>query len=425
MLWSRIRIGVAAVLLAIAGILLYSRGGALLSELSGLTDSASGAAYGAPTLPEGAAARHELPGEAVARDSAAPAAMALVEVARGFDKPLFATAAGDGSARLFVVEQDGLVRIVENGAILERPFLDLTGVVDRAGNERGLLGLAFAPDYARSGRFFAAYTLKKSVRVARFEVSSDPRVAKPAATPILDMEDPASNHNGGMVAFGPDGMLWVGTGDGGAGGDPWNNAQNPRSLLGKMLRLDVSGERYTVPPDNPFAGRAGHAPEIWATGLRNPWRYSFDRATGELWIGDVGQNAWEEIDAVDSRTGGGANFGWRTMEGFHCYDPRQGCDTKGLTLPLHAYGHNDGCSVTGGHVYRGAAIPALAGAYIFADYCNGRIWALRRDASGRARVERLLDSGLSISSFGEDPAGELFVCDHGGGRLLRIAPPAS
>jgi glucose/arabinose dehydrogenase len=239
---------------------------------------------------------------------------------------------------------------------------------------------------------------------------------------VLETDQPAGNHNGGNLVFGPDGLLYIGTGDGGSGGDPWGNAQNPRSLLGKMLRLDVSqagGERYAIPPDNPFAGEGAHAPEVRATGLSNPWRYSFVRATGELWIGDVGQNSWEEIDAVPSRPGG-ANFGWRTMEGFHCYDPAKGCEAKGLTLPVHAYGRADGCSVTGGYVYRGGAIPELAGAYLFGDYCTGRIWTIRRSAGGAAEVRRLLESQASISSFGEDAAGELYVCDHGGGRLLRL-----
>jgi len=332
---------------------------------------------------------------------------------------------GDTSGRLFVVEQTGKIRIVEgggDGGVVERPFLDLSREVDLAGNERGLLGLAFAPDYAKSRRFFVAYTVRGAVRVVRHRVTEDPRLAESAGTTILEMDDPASNHNGGGLAFGPDGMLWIGTGDGGSGGDPWDNARNSKTLLGKMLRLDVSGERYAIPRDNPFAGRSGYADEIWALGLRNPWRYSFDRQTGELWIGDVGQNAWEEIDVIDPTRGGGAHFGWRTMEGFHCFQPGSGCDSAGLTLPVHAYGRRDGCSVTGGYVYRGSAIPTLAGAYLFGDYCTGRVWMLRRAPSGAVTVERLIDSKVEISSFGEDTAGELYLCDHGGGRILRLAP---
>jgi glucose/arabinose dehydrogenase len=239
------------------------------------------------------------------------------------------------------------------------------------------------------------------------------------------MEDPAGNHNGGMIAFGPDGKLWVGTGDGGSAGDPWDNARDRRSLLGKMLRLDVAGERYAVPPDNPFAQGGGRG-EIWSLGLRNPWRFSFDRATGELWIGDVGQNAREEIDVEDpARRAAGAgpvHYGWKTMEGRHCFTPRDGCSTEGLTLPVHDYGRDEGCSVTGGYVYRGRAIPELVGHYLFSDYCTGTVWSLRRDEAGRATVSTLLEAGTNISSFGEDEAGELYLCDHTGGRVLKLVP---
>jgi glucose/arabinose dehydrogenase len=413
-MWRRVRIPVAVVLSVVATLALWRGWGLLRPELAMARDSN----LGPPTLPAGAALAAQ-PSPAAAGSTGA---VQLVEVASGFDQPVFLTHAGDASGRLFVVEQSGRIRILESGAVVPRPFLDLSRALDTDAGERGLLGLAFAPDYPRSGRFYVAHTVSGAVRVVRYSVSADPRVAEPRGTTILEMDDPASNHNGGMVAFGPDGMLWIGTGDGGAAGDPWDNSRNPRSLLGKMLRIDVSGERYSIPPDNPFVGRSGYAKELWAIGLRNPWRYSFDRATGELWIGDVGQNAWEEIDVVDARTGGGANFGWKTMEGFHCYSPRERCDPAGLTLPVHAYGRNDGCSVTGGYVYRGKAIPALAGAYLFTDYCTGRIWALRRGESGRATVETLLDSRRMISSFGEDPAGEIYVCDHGGGKILRLAP---
>jgi glucose/arabinose dehydrogenase len=236
------------------------------------------------------------------------------------------------------------------------------------------------------------------------------------------MEDPAGNHNGGMLAFGPDGYLWIGTGDGGSAGDPWGNAQNPKSLLGKMLRIDVRTRPYSIPADNPWRNESGHRPELWAIGLRNPWRYSFDRVTGELWIGDVGQFAWEEIDAVDSRRGG-RNFGWNRMEAAHCYEPKRGCVSAGLELPIHEYGHDRGCSVTGGYVYRGNAIPALAGRYLFSDYCSGTVWSLERGAGGEVTVAPLLQA-RSVSSFGEDEAGELYVCDHEGGVISRIAAPA-
>ncbi|MGE0638678.1 MAG: sorbosone dehydrogenase family protein [Thermoanaerobaculia bacterium] len=372
-----------------------------------------------PALPAGAARRGESP--RAARSPSARDAVRLEPVATGLSKPLFVTHAGDGSGRLFVVEQTGAVRILRAGRLLERPFLDLSREIDTSSGERGLLGLAFAPDYRLSGRLYVAHTVRGHGVVVRYRVSDDPdRVDPRSREVVLDMDDPAGNHNGGMLLFGPDGNLWIGTGDGGSAGDPWDNARNPQSLLGKMLRIDVSGPTYTVPPDNPFARQPGHAPEVWALGLRNPWRYSFDRTTGELWIGDVGQNAWEEIDVVDPGTGGGTHFGWKTMEGFHCYTPRSGCETAGLTLPVHAYSHRDGCSVTGGYVYRGAAIPALAGAYLFGDYCNGRIWTLRRDGNGRARTELRLESGVAISSFGEDADGELYLCDHGGGRILRL-----
>jgi glucose/arabinose dehydrogenase len=312
---------------------------------------------------------------------------------------------------------------VRDGHLLPRPFLDLSGEIDSSGGERGLLGLAFAPDYATSGRFFVAHTAPgPKVTIARYRVSADPDRADPdSRAPVLEMKDPAGNHNGGMLAFGPDGFLYHGTGDGGSAGDPWNHAQDTDSLLGKILRLDVRAEPYAIPPDNPFA-RGGGAPEVWAYGLRNPWRFSFDRATGELWIGDVGQNAWEEVNVENPKQGGGRNYGWKTMEGLHCFSPRTGCDPAGLELPVHEYGHDSGCSVTGGYVYRGKAIPALAGRYLFSDYCRGTIWSIARGADGRAAVETLFESRVQVSSFGEDEAGELYLCDHGNGAVFRIAP---
>ena len=357
------------------------------------------------------------------RAAASPIAVRLVEIARGLRHPLFATHAGDGGGRLFVVEQGGTIRIVRDGKLVERPFLDASKLLDTDAGERGLLGLAFAPDYRRSGVFYIAHTAPGPAgKITRLRVSDDPDRADPAtASTVLSMDDPASNHNGGMIAFGPDGKLWIGTGDGGRGGDPWDNARDPRSLLGKMLRIDPAGERYAIPPDNPFA-RSGGRPEVWALGLRNPWRFSFDRATGELWIGDVGQNAREEIDVEDPRTGGGRHYGWKTMEGRHCFSPGKGCETKGLELPIHDYGHDEGCSVTGGYVYRGKAIPALVGHYLFSDYCTGTLWSLVRDREGHATVSTLLESRRQVSSFGEDEAGELYLCDHAGGLVLKLAP---
>ncbi|MBZ0090469.1 MAG: PQQ-dependent sugar dehydrogenase, partial [Thermoanaerobaculia bacterium] len=226
-------------------------------------------------------------------------------------------------------------------------------------------------------------------------------------------------HNGGMIAFGPDGFLYHGSGDGGSAGDPWDNARDRHSLLGKLLRLDVAAEPYAIPADNPFA-RGGGAPEVWAFGLRNPWRFSFDRATGELWIGDVGQNAWEEVNVEDPKRGGGRNYGWKTMEGLHCFSPRRGCDPAGLELPVHEYGHDAGCAVTGGYVYRGQALPELTGAYLFSDYCKGTLWSLARGPQGQATVTVLLETRMLVSSFGEDEAGELYLCDHGNGAIFRI-----
>jgi glucose/arabinose dehydrogenase len=402
-----------AVLLSLVAVALLTRAGRRVARE--VVEGPAAVAAGAETrLAEvGAAASSGASGAGLAE-------IRLEAVAAGFDRPLFVTHAGDGSGRLFVVEQGGKIRIVRDGRILPEPFLDLGPRLDTSSGERGLLGLAFAPDFASSRRFFVAHTAKTTngpvVRIARYLASATaPDRADPASeSVVLEMADPAGNHNGGMIAFGPDGRLWAGTGDGGSGGDPWDNARNPKSLLGKMLRLDLAA-----------ATVVGAAPvEIWALGLRNPWRFSFDRATGEIWIGDVGQNAWEEIDVADSRRPAPLHFGWKTMEGLHCYDPRQGCDAKGLELPVHEYGHDQGCSVTGGYVYRGKAIPALAGTYLFSDYCTGAIWSLVRDAGGKAKVGTLLQSKVRVSSFGEDEAGEIYLCDHGGGRVLRLEAEA-
>lgn len=409
--WPRVRLVVAVVLVIVAATMLRRSVGQVLE---------SEVASGGGILPDASSA----PARLEARPS--EVAVRLVEVAGGFDRPLFATHAGDGSGRLFVVEQGGRVRILAaDGRVLPEAFLDLSAEIDTSRGERGLLGLAFAPDERRSGRLFVSYTARKEVRVAALRVSPDPDRADPASLEtVVAMDDPASNHNGGMIAFGPDGHLWIATGDGGAGGDPWNNAQDLGSLLGKILRIDVRERPYGIPPDNPFRGRLLARDEIWSYGLRNPWRFSFDRRTGELWIGDVGQNAYEEIDREDPAEGGGVNYGWRVMEGRHCFSPRQGCDTAGLRLPVHEYSHRDGCSVTGGYVYRGAAIRGLDGAYLFADYCRGTVWALEGAGGPDARLSVLVESGERISSFGEDEAGEVYLCAYGSGRLLRLAPPS-
>lgn len=339
----------------------------------------------------------------------APIALEPV-VTTGLRQPLFVTHGSDGSGRLFVLEQRGAIRIVQSGALLGEPFLDITLKV-RAGGEQGLLGLAFHPAYRSNGRYFVNYTRVPdgATVVAEYTVSPNPNVSATRERVLLVVPQPYTNHNGGMVAFGPDGFLYVGLGDGGAGGDPQNRAQNRQELLGKILRIDVTrtggGLPYAIPPDNPFAAGGGR-PEIFAYGLRNPWRFSFDRRTGELWAADVGQHNWEEIDIV--RRGG--NYGWRIMEGNHCFNPPQGCPTDGLIPPVAEYATKDGrCSITGGYVYRGARVPSLVETYVYGDYCSGEIFGLHGD---RSRI--LLASRLRISSFGEDEAGELYVVGLGG-----------
>lgn len=351
----------------------------------------------------------------------------LAPVADGFSQPLYLTAPADDT-RLFVLEKTGLVRIIDGGSVLGTPFLDLTGAVS-TNSERGLLGLAFPKDHAQTGRFYVNYTDKDGTTViSRFQTSDDPDIADPASEEVLlRIEQPYANHNGGCVQIGPDDMLWIGMGDGGSGGDPQGNGQNPSTLLGKMLRLDVGeagsaprGEPYGIPADNPWAETADDAdplPEIWALGLRNPWRFSFDRTTGDLWIGDVGQSAYEEIDFVTAREvgTGGPNFGWNIYEGSHPYPPDAEPDTDSadFVMPLIEYGRSAGVSVTGGYVYRGALHPSLAGIYFYGDYGSGRIWGARVGTDG-VETRELLDPGLQVVSFGEDANGELYVVDFGG-----------
>ncbi|MGH9204833.1 MAG: PQQ-dependent sugar dehydrogenase, partial [Vicinamibacterales bacterium] len=296
---------------------------------------------------------------------------------------------GDGSGRLFVVEQRGRIYVIENGRRLETPFLDLTSLVSATGYERGLLSIAFHSDYASNGLFFVDYTRQSdgATVIARYHVSDDPNVADSDSGEILlTIDQPEANHNGGLVKFGPDGYLYIGMGDGGGAGDRHGtigNGQDPNALLGKMLRIDVNGgEPYAIPPSNPFANGTNARPEIWATGMRNPWRFSFDRTTGDLFIADVGQSAYEEINFQPASSSGGENYGWRIMEGAHCFNPGSGCDQSGLTLPVAEYGRQGGCSVTGGYVYRGSALPEWQGVYFYADFCSGEVWGLLRNPDG-------------------------------------------
>ncbi|HYN88771.1 MAG TPA: PQQ-dependent sugar dehydrogenase, partial [Ardenticatenaceae bacterium] len=339
----------------------------------------------------------------------------------GLRRPVQVTTAGDGSERLFVVEKAGTIRIVRDGQLLEAPFLDITGRVGSAGSEQGLLGLAFHPDYATTGLFFVNYTDRNgNTVIGRYQVADDPDLAGATGeTVVLTIAQPAANHNGGMLAFGPDGYLYIGMGDG--GGRP-ENGQKPDTLLGKMLRLDVTpragGQPYTIPPDNPFVADPVVPGEIWLLGLRNPWRWSFDRQTGDLWIGDVGAGSYEEITRVPAGQGG-LNLGWAIVEGRHCLrDPN--CETEGLTMPLVEYGRDAGCVVVGGYVYRGSDFPRLQGSYLFADYCSGRIWALSHDAAEPAVPSELLVADARVSAFGEDEQGELYLTDLAGGRLYRL-----
>ena len=348
-------------------------------------------------------------------------------VLTGLHEPVFVTNAGDGSGRMFVVERGGVIRVARAGQLLPEPFLDITSLVESGGSEQGLLGVAFHPDFAHNGLFFVDYTAKAKAKakdsdntVARYQIGSDPDRADPAsALSVIDQPDIAANHNGGMLAFGPDGYLYIALGDGGAGGSL--NGQKLDTLFGKLLRVDIDrGVPYAIPPDNPFVGRAGAKGEIWAYGLRNPWRFSFDRVTGDLWIADVGGSDYEEINEQPAVSQGGDNYGWVIMEGQLCHSPDHGCDAAGKVLPVITYQHNEGCAVTGGYVYRGAADPALIGVYLYADYCSGNVWTARQDASGAWIHQKQLATGLAISSFGEDQAGELYLTDLRGGGVYRV-----
>jgi glucose/arabinose dehydrogenase len=352
--------------------------------------------------------------------AAFPPAIQLEPLADGFTRPVYVTHAGDGSGRLFVLEQPGRIAIVRAGEVVQQPFLDITNRVGSRGNEQGLLGLAFHPQYAENGLFFINYTnLSGDTVVSRFQASDD--TADPNSELILlQIDQPYPNHNGGQVAFGPDGYLYIGTGDGGSAGDPLGAGQRLDTLLGKILRIDVNqGSPYAIPPDNPWASGEGGLPEIWAYGLRNPWRFSFDRSTGDLYIGDVGQNRLEEISFQRAGTPGGLNFGWNVAEGSDCFRAQE-CDTEGMVPPIAEYDHSKGCSVTSGYVYRGAEFPQLQGVYFFGDFCSRLIWALREGSDGSWMMAELLDSGAAISSFGEDEDGELYVTSLQDGTLYRV-----
>ena len=320
----------------------------------------------------------------------------------------------NGSGRFFVLEKVGRIRIIENGQLLDTPFLDISERVGSSSNEQGLLGLAFHPQYAQNGRFFVNYTDNNGDTVlARFQVTSDPNVADPnSAVRLLGVDQPFANHNGGVLVFGPDGYLYAGLGDGGSQGDPFDNAQDTNNLLGKILRLDVdSAEPYAIPPDNPFGN------EIWQYGLRNPWRISFDRATNDLYIGDVGQNQWEEVDFLEAGSPGGTNFGWSYREGTHDY---KGNAPAGVVDPVAEYSHSEGgCSLTGGYVYRGS-MPEWNGIYLYGDYCTGFMWGLIHTDNGW-QAQRLFDLDINITSFGQDESGEIYLVGDGGG-VYRLAP---
>jgi len=347
-------------------------------------------------------------------------------VAAGFRNPLDLQSAPGDHERLYVVEQGGRIRVVRGGQVAATPFLDIGSRIS-SGGERGLLGLAFHPQFATSRRFFVNYTDPDGdTRIAEFRATSSDQADAQSERLLLAVDQPFANHNGGGLAFGNDGMLYVALGDGGSGGDPLGNGQDLSTPLGKLLRIDVDrGSPFAVPSDNPFVSRPGAFPAVWAYGLRNPFRFSVDRSTGDLYIGDVGQNRLEEIDVGLAARGGGENYGWNMMEGLSCFSPASGCNMSGLTLPVVDYSHSDGCSVTGGVVYRGCRLPGYAGTYFYGDFCTGIIRSFRLE-NGRASDQRdwtaALGRGIgNISSFGTDQDGEVYVVDYDG-EVYRIVP---
>jgi glucose/arabinose dehydrogenase len=413
------------------GALLCGMGLVLLAACqSSPARSAAGSSGSATPEPSAPAIATTSPSPAIPAE--APT-VALTLVADGMLDPVGVTSGGD--RRLYVNERAGRVVAIEPDGSLT-VFGDLSDRI-AAGGERGLLGLAFHPDYQHNRRLFVDYTRSGAggdegdTVVAELRASANGATLDPTTERVLlTVDQPAANHNGGQLAFGPDGYLYIGLGDGGGGGDPFGNGQNPDALLGSILRIDVDaapaeGKAYAIPPDNPFAGGGG-APEIWAKGVRNPWRFSFDRTTSQIWIGEVGQGAYEEIDRAPAETGG-LNYGWPILEGNHCYESATCVPPAGYQPPITEYSHADGCSVTGGYVYRGTEQPGLGGFYLFGDYCSGNLWAIQADAAapagGIVTPQLLLATGLAISSFGEDAAGELFLADLNGGSIYRITAP--
>jgi glucose/arabinose dehydrogenase len=357
------------------------------------------------------------------------AAFTLEVVADGLRNPLYVTHAGDGSGRIFILEQTGAVWIMRDGERLETPFIDLSNVVSQdvltRYSERGLLGLAFHPDYADNGLFYVNYNDQQgTTHIERYSVSDDPDIADPDSGEVLfSIAQPYPNHNGGMMAFGPDGYLYISVGDGGGANDPVGAGQDPTDLLGTILRIDVDADDergYGIPEDNPmFTVNPQLAPEIWSWGLRNVWRFSFDRATGDMYLADVGQSGWEEINFQPADSPGGENYGWPAYEGSQRHiGPEPATE---VVMPVAEYNHSVGCSVTGGYVYRGEAIPELEGAYLYSDYCSGRVWAAYRDEAGEWHDGELVNLGIQVSSFGEDEDGELYLVDYRG-RVLKFVP---
>ncbi|MEM1448156.1 MAG: PQQ-dependent sugar dehydrogenase [Planctomycetota bacterium] len=366
-------------------------------------------------------------------DAAAQAPLTTELFVQGLSSPVDLTFAPGDPDRVFIVEQRGRIRIVQNGVLLPTPFLDIDPIV-QSGGERGLLGLAFHPEYQTNGRFFVNYTNNSgNTRVAEYVVSTDPNIADPNRIQfIAQINQDFSNHNGGCIKFGLDGMLYVGMGDGGSGNDPNRRSQDPQQLLGKMLRYDVDLPSPFVPADNPFVGNGAVRDEIWHLGLRNPWRFAFDRVTGDMWIGDVGQGAREEVDFIPAGVGG-ENLGWRCLEGNRCTN-LSGCSCSDTTLlgPIQEYNHGQGCSITGGMIYRGSAIPSLAGNYFYADYCSSRIWSLQYDGTSvfnfQVRTNELRPATGNISgitSFGEDFDGEIYIVTQAGRiwKIVEDVPP--
>jgi glucose/arabinose dehydrogenase len=354
--------------------------------------------------------------------SGTPPAITLTPFVSGLSSPVGMESAHDGSGRFFVPQQGGVIRLVQNGTVNATPFVDITPLVE-SGGEKGLLGLAFHPSFSTNRKFYVDYTRRTGTQlqtvIAEYLVSSsNPEAADPSTARILLLVDqPFDNHNGGQLAFGADGFLYIGMGDGGSGGDPHGNGQNTNALLGKILRIDVNttaaGKQYGIPASNPFASGGG-APEVYAYGFRNPWRFSFDPANARLFVGDVGQDAFEEVDIVEA----GKNYGWNIMEGTHCYNATN-CSSAGLTPPITDYPHSEGESVTGGFLYRGKAIPGMVGRYIFGDFISGKIWVLTPNGANWDRTLSL-STGRGISSFARDDDGELYVVDYSGS-ILKVS----